>query len=81
MKTAMQKLTRVIDIRIEKTTNEQSLKILKMVRKDLDIFLEIEERQITNSYQIGYSNCSNNNPDDTDVYYKNTFGDSNEADA
>jgi queuine/archaeosine tRNA-ribosyltransferase len=56
MKTAMQKFAKVIDVRIEKTTNEQSLKILKMIRKDINMFLEIEERQIKMIYEKGLNN-------------------------
>lgn len=56
MKTAMQKLIKVMDVRIEKATNQDSLRILKMVRKDLDMFLEIEERQIKSIYQKGLDN-------------------------
>jgi len=56
MKTAMHKFIKVIDLRIEKTTNEDYLKILKVVRKDLDMFLEIESRQIKIIYEKGQEN-------------------------
>jgi hypothetical protein len=71
MKTAMQEL---IDLMFENKLHSK-LDILA----EAYILRQKEKDQITNAYKIGYSNCYNENPDDTDVYYENTFHRNTEA--